>query len=374
MSLQAKKLRLQRGALGGFTLLEMLIVIAIMLLLVIATLPRIKYALDESKVREGSRQLNSYFSMARSRAAATGRPCGLWMVTEKIGDPLATPGIFQSTQLYLAEVPPSYCGDFTDSRAYITDSMGNLATINNGPNWRINFTQADGSLMTLVQNGDTFRIRLDHKGPIYNGFRNPNDSLFYITSGPTVPPTANGIYNSMTNPSGGYQYEISRNPVRIGQPLTLPRGTAIDLSYSGFGNTGVDFYSANNFVLVLFAPDGRVNNVTYQTWNVASNSYLTISGEAGGTVHFLVGRPEKVLTASAAVPPGAATNMGDSNALWVSVARLTGSVVTTDNAYTENPVQLKFDNPNFDPMNPLFTDFVFSARKYAREQDVKGGR
>ena len=66
--------------------------------------------------------------------------------------------------------------------------------------------------------------------------------------------------------------------------------------------------------------------------------------------------------------------MGDSNALWVSVARLTGSVVTTDNAYTENPVQLKFDNPNFDPMNPLFTDFVFSARKYAREQDVKGGR
>src|SRR5947208_3352673 len=91
MSLQSSNLRRQRASLGGFTLLEMMIVIAIMLLLVIATLPRLKQALDESKVRESSRQLSSHFSLAKARAASTGRPCGLWFVPEFIGDPTATP-------------------------------------------------------------------------------------------------------------------------------------------------------------------------------------------------------------------------------------------------------------------------------------------
>ena len=54
MSAQLRTSR--RSTYARFTLDQLLI--AIMLLLVIATLPRIKYALDESKVRDSSRQLN----------------------------------------------------------------------------------------------------------------------------------------------------------------------------------------------------------------------------------------------------------------------------------------------------------------------------
>lgn len=362
MSLQAKNPRLQRGILSGFTLLEMLIVIAIMLLLVIATLPRIKYALDESKVREGSRQLNSYFSMARSRSATTGRPCGVWMVADFIGDPNASPPLRQVTQFYLAEIPPPYSGDVRESTAYLTGGGGS--------DWLMNFTPAAAGLTTLVQNGDVFRIRFDHKGPFFEGYC--NGGAYYIKFIPTLmPPQANG--------NAGYQYEIVRAPQRIGAPLSLPRGTCIDLSYSGFGNTGVDFFAVQNSgsnlgiyqtpgVLLMFSSDGHVDSVSYQTWDIGAGGMRFVSGALPqGTCHFLVNRPEKVLSASVGVPPGSpANNIGDSNALWVSVARLTGTVTTTDNAYTENP--------NLLPNNPTFSDYLIRAREYAITQDVKGGR
>ncbi len=373
MFLHRQNQRQQRERLGAFTLLEMLIVIAIMLLLVIATLPRIKYALDESKLRESSRQLISYFSMAKSRAATTGRPCGVWFVTEQIGDPTAVPGVFQTTQFYLAEIPPPYSGDFTESRVVVSDSSGNNAPTmaNITPNgWPLSFAAgANASLFTLIpQNppNNTFFIRFDRKGPLFPGSRIGNQ--FYVrpafplspTVNPVIPPAANGLN---VNAGAGYHYEIIRNPQRIGAPLNLPRGTAVDLSYSGFGNSGTDFYSSLNQILVLFAPDGRVGNVTYQTYVSGNNPpYPLISNDAQGTLHFLVGRPEKVGL------PLMQSNLVDNNALWVSIGRLTGSVITTDNA----------PNVNFQFSNPATTaeqqQFLTIAREYAITQDVKGGR
>src|SRR6187455_2006607 len=118
MSLRSRHSRGARQALPGFTLMEMLIVIAIMLLLVIATLPRIKQTLDDSKLRESSRQLNSYIAMAKARASATGRPCGIWFVSEVV-NPNSVPVLTQTTQLFLAEVPPAYSGDVVESRVIV---------------------------------------------------------------------------------------------------------------------------------------------------------------------------------------------------------------------------------------------------------------
>ncbi|MGI8977780.1 MAG: pilus assembly FimT family protein [Pirellulaceae bacterium] len=356
---------------SGFTLMEMLIVIAIMLLLVIATLPRIKYALDESKVRESSRQLNSYFAMAKARAASTGRPCGLWFVTEKLGDPNATPGVFQSTQLYLAEIPPPYSGDVLESRIVISNiAATQVASSSNGPPWLLNFFPAAGSLTTLVAPGEFFLIRFDHKGPIFNGRRgdtslpSPLNDLtrFFIVGGPTLPPTANGLYDPALNPYAGYQYEIVRNAQRIGAPLALPRGTTVDLTYSGFGNGGTEFYSSLNQVMVLFTPTGRVGNASYSYYDTVSGSYLPVSTEATGGLHFLVGRPEKVGL------PLAESNLVDNKALWVSVGRLTGSVTTTENAPNINFV---FSSP---PTLQERQAYLTIAREYAITQDVRGGQ
>ena len=376
MSLHVLNLRMPKQRRRGFTLMEMLIVIAIMLLLVIATLPRIKQTMDDSKLRESSRQLSSYFAMAKARAAATGRPCGVWFVSEQLGDPAGVPpnATFQSSQMYLAEVPAPYSGDVLESKVVVTDTNGNqLASAANGPAWRLNFIPAANSLTTLVQPGESFLIRFDHKGPIFNGTRNLNDGFFYVTGGPTVPPTANGLYDANTNPNAGYQYEIVRNAQRIGAPLNLPRGTSIDLAYSGMGNFGVDFFAAqtsfnnNGFpaapaVLVLFTPEGRVGNVTYRSWDFSNSQYVTISNDAQGTIHFLVGRPEKV---GLGLPQ---SNLVDNNALWVSVGRLTGSVTTTENAPN---IDFVFSNP---PTQQEQRNYLTIAREFAITQDVKGGQ
>ncbi|MFN0022091.1 MAG: Tfp pilus assembly protein FimT/FimU [Pirellulaceae bacterium] len=375
----------------GFTLMEMLIVIAIMLLLVIATLPRIKQTLEDSKVRESSRQLNSYIAMAKSRAAATGRPCGIYLVSEKIGDPTAYPGIYQSSQLFLAEVPPPYSGDVLESRVVVTNlAVNQTATTVNGPPWLLNFIPAAAGLTTLVAPGEPFLIRFDHKGPIFNGLRGDparpaplnNPNLFFIVGGPTLPPTANGLYHATNNPYAGYQYEIARAPRRIGAPLNLPRGTAIDLMYSGFGNDGVNFATCGTpvgtppgYVLVMFAPSGAVANVVYQVYDNSNANqsspifpFRAVDSAAPGAVHFLVGRPEKVQNAVYNVPPQLLSdnNLVDANALWVSVGRMTGSVTTTENAFTIDPALL--------PATPTFFDYVIRAREYAITQDVKGGQ
>ena len=220
---------------------------------------------------------------------------------------------------------------------------------------------SNASLFTLIPQtapNNTFFIRFDHKGPLFPGIRIGN--LFYVTGGPTLPPYANGNLNTNAA-TAGYQYEIIRLPQRIGAPLALPRGTSVDLTYSGFGNSGTDFYSSQNQVLVLFTPDGRVGNVTYQTWNATNSNYQLRSDDAAGTLHFLVGRPEKVGL------PLAQSNLVDNNALWVSVGRLTGSVTTTENAPN---IDFVFSNPATAAEQQAYLTI---AREYAITQDVKGG-
>src|SRR5262245_33100663 len=94
---------------GAYTLMELLIVITIMVMLAAITLPVAKHVLNDSHIREASRTLNAYITMAKVRAAQTGRPCGIQFVCQQpLGD---LTGIRAVTQLYLAEVPLPYCGD-----------------------------------------------------------------------------------------------------------------------------------------------------------------------------------------------------------------------------------------------------------------------
>jgi hypothetical protein len=230
-------------------------------------------------------------------------------------------------------------------------------------------------------------IRFDHKGPFFSGYRDTDGYVYILAPAPLPgqpsiqPPTSNGIYDVNTNPNAGYQYEISRSPQRIGAALSLPSGTCVDLNYSGFGNAGVDFYSEQNTgsnifpnqnmpaVLLMFAADGHVDSVSFRTWDSSLGAYRFVRGSAPqGTTHVLVGRPEKVINFSGGAPPGPTTNLGDSNALWVSVGRLTGSVITTENAPNLN---FQFSNP---PTLAELRTFLTIAREYAITQDVKGAR
>ena len=112
-----------RPAIAGFTLIELMIVIVIMLTVTAVTIPVVAPAIQGQQLREGARILSTFLNAARNRAIESGRPAGVWI--ERM------PGLREAAvNVYFAEVPPVYAGDFLDSslEAFIvnglpTDSM-----------------------------------------------------------------------------------------------------------------------------------------------------------------------------------------------------------------------------------------------------------
>src|SRR5204863_1090153 len=119
----------------AYTLIEMLIVVAIMIMLVAISLPVAKKVMDGSQGREASRQLNAYFAMAKARALQTGCPCGVYFPfpNPPLGhiDPTLTAAklptywpVRSVTQVFLAEVPAPYAGGTTGALGKIWDPAG----------------------------------------------------------------------------------------------------------------------------------------------------------------------------------------------------------------------------------------------------------
>ena len=71
----------------GYTLVELLVVVMIVLILIAAALPVAKNVMESNRTREASRQLNTHLAMARAYASRNNRPFGLWMEMDAaIGD------------------------------------------------------------------------------------------------------------------------------------------------------------------------------------------------------------------------------------------------------------------------------------------------
>jgi type II secretory pathway pseudopilin PulG len=93
---------------SGFTLLELMIVILIMISVTATTIPVVAPAMRGRQVREGARMVSTFFNAARNRAIESGRPAGVWL--ERL------PGMREAcVTLHFAEIPPAYAGDFLDS-------------------------------------------------------------------------------------------------------------------------------------------------------------------------------------------------------------------------------------------------------------------
>src|SRR5262249_33076497 len=89
---------------GGVTLLELLIVLAILLIVTAAAIPLMVPATQNRRMREAARLVSSYFAGARARAIENNRPVGVIM-RRFDGNPF-------SMNLAYVEVPPPYSGDF----------------------------------------------------------------------------------------------------------------------------------------------------------------------------------------------------------------------------------------------------------------------
>lgn len=273
---------------AGMTLTELLVVVAVMVILIGTAVPMMRNGLEERKLREASRQLNTAFTLAKGIAAETGRPCGVYINTLQLPGPVSLAG-----EVFLAETPPPYAGDIVGATTVVS---GTTAT----------FDANSASLKSLVRKYDS--VRFDYKGPRYLITTD-------ITTGP--PFVVNfQVDSGMPLPvAGTFAYQIFRQPVKSSSaPLELPAGAVIDLEKSGYGTSDTSFAGGISPIIVTFEPNGSVDRV----WS-GSGSLPPME-----TIHFLIGKVEQVGN----------DNLADNTCLWVSVNPQTGRVTTAENAYS----------------------------------------
>jgi prepilin-type N-terminal cleavage/methylation domain-containing protein len=316
----------------GMTLVELLVVVAIVVILFATAIPIMRPALKDRKLREASRQINTYIINAKARAAESGRPCGIWVVRNNDNPSL----VDSSYQIFIAETPIPFAGDTLNANCTLFDSVGNDGFVD-----AVEFTD----IYDVVKTGDL--IQIDFKGPKY--------SLTVTQPGGTkrvslsVPPLS-GYSLPRMRASGVAPFQVFRQPIRSSiPPLELPNGIVIDLGWSGIGYVGQEMASAvagTSDVVVMFAPTGAVDRV------------YGFSTALPGTIHFLVGRVEQVTQLAES---SAKTNIVDGTASWVSIGHLTGTVTTSEN-YADGVVAASN------------AAGIRTARTIAQQKQTMGGR
>lgn len=376
----------------GMTLIELLVVVTIVVLLVATSVPLMKPALEDSQLREASRQVNVFFTAVRGRAIQTRRPVGVMLQRR-------APGENAVLDLSVVEEPHPFAGDFIGATATLADANGD------GKVDSAVFSAAmNGSLPFLVQVGDS--IRFNYQGAYYEIVQIQNAGANLPTTLTFKPPSAianqgadgawgragvdddndgtvdnrseAGWWNSDDGPAPplvgiAVPYQVFRAPTKSSvNPLQLAGGTCIDLEYSGIGASGVDFNSAlqNQIgsppllnaqpVLIMFDPGGSVSLIYTGVYN---NNSMTpaiplVGGLPQGTIHLLIGRFDQTRLppdATGNLPATSAprTNLSDTRNVWISIGDRTGAVTSSENAGDS---------------------VVANAREFARSGQGMGGR
>jgi len=397
----------------GFTLVELLVAIAVISLLAAISLPALRTTLREQKVKRGASLVQSIIEEARARAIVAG---GGGIIIDRLGsDNLLERS--QSTRIRLADVPPPYTGDSSESVAVFGYNAGmpTYALWFSPSAAQITRSRLDiiaGNKQTLINIGDSILLGSAGLRLIINGFQTATPTVanrnFYGIDAAIIPDTdvATWTVVTVTRPevNAGLQrlqqqqfsYTILRQPrPAIAAPVILPDGIAIDLTASGLGRQGNEFsplaITGNylNEALDPFlaepppspAPDATVfppiwimfnrRGAVSAIYNATMLAGVPVVGEIAviGDVHLLVGRsgelkvtPTGQLEDDDPAPfedeaKDGTTPLLDLDSVWVTIKAMNGEVIATPLA-----------QPTIDPPAPTPT----SALQQARIQNVIG--
>jgi|GEM_PF-2608664 len=351
------------GKFRGMTLVELLIVIAIIVTVSAAVLPSIKESLRDQKIKQASRQLVGMLESCKAEALASGRLVGIAL--ERLNSE-SLEGISTSIQVVRLEELPPYMGDFQECGAYLgatsisaVDSVYTSAYIN---------VRDAGGLRSMVSPGDAISFgdgsyRFLITGTVTVDWTAPGTTLpephhridfrNYISL-PPFPPATNPYFPMLpattANSNRKVPFKIYRKPVRNELAvLQLPKGVCVDLSCSGYGlslgssgTSGIEF-SAKHLsgqasptlrdygpVSILFSPTGQVK-VT------SGAADLTRSEVPINDVYLLLGKTDRVSPANELEPYDMNGNKNDqanalvgnlmtSESLWIKISRANGRV------------------------------------------------
>jgi prepilin-type N-terminal cleavage/methylation domain-containing protein len=346
----------------GFTLVELLVVVTIMLLLVMVGVPAIRMPLESRRTREAARSLDVFISAARLRALETGRPAGvifhrgLGPIGGKVGAAQMAPNA--CIVCYQAEVPPPYAGDMTGETIALTPDSQSGA-------WKVTFPMGGGgNWPTLVHAGDL--LQLNFQGFVYLiGFPTGNANVISLTNttlGGTI--SFGSPANTAAILARGLPFQVFRQPTRSSaRPLQLPPGIVIDLDSSGTEDlsaappTNIPFGpSASTYdVVVTFSPSGAVDRVWCD--NISAPNRLM------QPLYLLVGKRERM---SDVTPPADnLPNWQDFKNLWMKINPQTGMLSTAELGWNVN------DKGEIAPGPP---PTIFASRNTIRSRESMGGR
>ncbi|MDP6442477.1 MAG: type II secretion system protein [Pirellulaceae bacterium] len=404
----------------GMTLVELLVVIGIGVILLAIVAPVFRNNVGEQKVRETTRMVQAYVAKAQATAAQTRRPVGVWLERLSNDVTVNAPGTLTCVQMFIAETPPPYTGDLIDSTCMLRDmnygqgidgewGVANVDDDGNGSvddfnerGW-LDSDDGDGmpetasfntaihqSFDSLVNVGDF--IRFDHRSLFFTitnktviSANEIDVTIFHPNTIWTASP-AGPVWASPPAPQSAtslLSFQIYRRPERaLAEPLNLPTGACIDLSASGFGNSGVEFSAispaiANGPILIMFTPSGAVSSV---------GGIGLASGPPQSDIHLMIGTPDKVNPPNIVAwderdnPTNALTTrnegeealsniMAGNESRWVTIGHRNGMVGTTENFFV-TPVMVSVGGV----FVPNVLQAVADARTYAITGRTTGGR
>lgn len=365
--------RTRHDSRAAYTLVELLIVLAIMVLLAAVALPTVKDLLANQQVAKTARNISAFIDKARSRAIAEGKFVGIRLERLNTLDPV---GRAQSIRIReLTSVPP-YTGDASNAFATLTTNTGytnsnlsyltiaefnpfdnallalSASMVDPNATMQINNPTQPGYVLTPksepsddpsapIRSGDYIELPGGRLVPFKIQYRALNSGagvpvrLFFDlsemkTAGTKSFPAGNPIF-----PSGGrrIKYKIHRRPVvSTAAPYSLPRGVVIDLNYSGTGMKGNEFAPSPltteiqtgvnaKPIDIVFGPDGGVASLTTAFSDVPSfpqGQIFICLGDSDGI------RPDNLFTPDKKAP----ANLVNLESKWVVINPGTGRVVS----------------------------------------------
>lgn len=382
--------RVQLGSrLKGMTLIELLIVIAIIVLLASVTLPSLKTILKDRKTSSAATQIRAYLESAKARGIAKNRDVAV--VIERMPlEPLedeASKYIHRNTavRLSMADVLPPYRGDLNYSVVNLSAAPSSIAGYNPQPPpplgqpapWLNEITidlNANPTARYFLNLGDeiafddqSHRFEIVQITPFPIQASDTSATIVIWNQPPynNPPPSRKGtmpIHPVVPLVAGDHRFRIYSKPRRLfSKTLDLPKGTCIDLSLSGVGPNGRGFSTEMiHDVPNLDAPATPQPAAFFKPIYVVFNSRGTVSclyGNAAGAstmdrylplgnIYLMVGRTDQVFRFANAGDPtqdlsnlsnGVSpndpfiNNLADSSAYWVKIAPNSGQISTAPN-------------------------------------------
>jgi prepilin-type N-terminal cleavage/methylation domain-containing protein len=296
----------------GMTLVELMVVVAIIGILSVAVLPLLANSSESRKTREAARLLVSYITRSQNRVLGRNEWGGFWMVP--------VTGANYALDLFTADVPQVFQGDNLP-----TTVSGSSTTINGTPVFAI----ASGTIATSGSIGGVNvsgtlgdLVRFDGSGPWY-AFVTPTLITLRGTGSYIVENANQTILNTpWPTANVAHTYELMRQPIRSGSPLTFGDGRCIDVAQSGYVSpSGYDQFVTSPLsppsIAVLFDGTGRLRQLLVGSVRITPT----------GAVFLLVGRSDRAVWSPTALTPSddsTGFNWQYADSYWIGIDPLTG--------------------------------------------------